>query len=224
MIRVVLAHSSHLVCDSLRAALNLEEEVHLVGSATTKEELFFLLPHGNLVILSNTLEGDDSLHIVKDIRKSHPAIKILILGLVNQPNVILQYIEAGASGYVLQNESVEDMMEKLHAAKEEKALVSPMVAASMIDRLTQLANLDMPLAYMENKDNMIYELTPREEEVLGLVADGCTNKEIAEELVIECGTVKNHVHNILKKLEVNSRYEAASIFQAQKRPASLAVA
>ncbi|NIT57547.1 MAG: hypothetical protein GWN00_15355 [Aliifodinibius sp.] len=143
---------------------------------------------------------------------------------MNQPNVILQYIEAGASGYVLQNESVEDMMEKLHAAKEEKALVSPMVAASMIDRLTQLANLDMPLAYMENKDNMIYELTPREEEVLGLVADGCTNKEIAEELVIECGTVKNHVHNILKKLEVNSRYEAASIFQAQKRPASLAVA
>jgi DNA-binding NarL/FixJ family response regulator len=130
----------------------------------------------------------------------------------------LKYVEAGAAGYILQDESVETMVHKLQAAKEEKALVSPSVAAIMMERLTHLANLDLPLNYMESRDSLIDELTTREEEVLGLVAEGCTNKEIANELVIECGTVKNHVHSILKKLEVNSRYEAASIFQTQQRP------
>jgi DNA-binding NarL/FixJ family response regulator len=217
MIRIVLAHPSRLVCDSLRAALDLEEGVHLVGSATTSEELYFLLPHSNLILLSTGLDGEDSFQILQDIRKNHPGVKALVLGVSDQPGVILRYIEAGAAGYILQNESVEEMVEKLQAANEEKALVSPSVAAVMMERLTHLANLDTPLAYREARDVLLEELTSREEEVLGLVAKGCTNKEIAGRLVIECGTVKNHVHNILKKLEVNSRHEAASIFQLQNQ-------
>lgn len=218
MIRVVLAHPSHLVCDSLRTALDREEGVYLVGSATTKEELYFLLPHSNLVLLSTELEDEDALYILQYIRKNNPGIKVLVLGITERPEMILRYIEAGASGYILQNESIEEMVEKLQAANEEKALVSPTVAAFMMERLTHLANLETPLAYIEARDTLIDELTSREEEVLGLVAEGCTNKEIAGKLIIECGTVKNHVHNILKKLEVNSRHEAASIFQMQKQP------
>ncbi|MFZ0543933.1 MAG: response regulator transcription factor [Candidatus Promineifilaceae bacterium] len=219
MIRVVLAHPSHLVCDSLRAALDREEGVYLVGSATTKEELYFLIPHGNLVLLSTELENEDTLHLLQHIRKNFPAVKVLVLGISEQPGIILKYIEAGATGYILQDESIEEMIAKLQAASEEKALVSPSVAAVMMERLTHLANLETPLAYIEARDVLIDELTSREEEVLGLVAEGCTNKEIANKLIIECGTVKNHVHNILKKLEVNSRHEAASIFQMQNRQA-----
>lgn len=220
MIRLVLAHPSNLVCDSLRTVLDKEEGVYFVGSATNKEELNFLLPHSNLILLSTELGGETALKILQDIRKNNPDIKALILGVDEQPGVILKYIEAGAAGYILQDESVDMMVDKLQAANEEKALVSPSVAAVMMERLTHLANLDLPLTYMESRDSLIGELTSREEEVLGLVADGCTNKEIANELVIECGTVKNHVHSILKKLEVNSRYEAASIFQTKKRPSA----
>lgn len=224
MIRVMLAHPSRLVCDSLRQALDMEDGVHLVGTVTTREELDFLLPHSNLVLLSTELEGEDTLDILEEIRENYASIKVLVLGVSEQPGVIIKYIEAGAAGYVLQNESVEEMVEKLQAADEEKALVSPSVTAVMMERLTHLANLETPLAYMEARDSLIDELTSREEEVLGLVAEGFTNKEIANELIIECGTVKNHVHNILKKLEVNSRYEAASIFQMQNRGAVPTVA
>lgn len=220
MIRIVLAHPSNLVCDSLRTVLDKEEGVYFVGSATNKEELYFLLPHSNLILLSTELGGETALEILRDIRKNNSNVKTLILGIAEQPGVILKYIEAGAAGYILQDESVEIMVDKLQAANEEKALVSPSVAAVMMERLTHLANLDLPLNYMESRDSLIDELTDREEEVLCLVAEGCTNKEIANELVIECGTVKNHVHSILKKLEVNSRYEAASIFQTQKRPSA----
>lgn len=218
MIRVVLAHPSNLVCDLLREALNNEEDVHLVGSATTTEELEFLLPHTSIVLLSKELEGGETLDTLEEIREEYPDIKILVLEVAEQPEMILKYIEAGADGYILQNESVDMMIDKLQAASEEKALVSPSVTAALMERLTHLANLETPLAYMEARDGMIEKLTSREEEVLGLVSQGLTNKEIAGKLFIECGTVKNHVHNILKKLDANSRYEASSIYQMENPP------
>lgn len=217
MIRILLAHPSRLVCDSVRTALDSIDNVYVVGCATTQEELNFLLPHGNVVLLGSELDQANAFQILDDLRLTHPDTKVLILGLDNQPEIIIQYIEAGAAGYILQNESVDDMVQKLQAANEEKAIISPMIAAAMMDRLSQLANMETPLAFMNARKPQIDELTNREEEVLQLISDGFTNQEIAEELIIECGTVKNHVHNILKKLDVSSRYEAASLFQMQQQ-------
>jgi len=148
---------------------------------------------------------------------------VLIIGLDDNPDVILRHIEAGAAGYILQDESIIDMVEKLHAASEEKAIISPSVAAAMMDRLAHLANLDTPLAYLEAREVQLNELTSREEEVLGLINEGLSNQEIADRLYIECGTVKNHVHKILKKLDVNNRQEAAYVLQSNHRPASAMV-
>ena len=215
MIRILLAHPSRLVCDSLRTALDDVDDVYVVGCATTAEELYFLLPHGDVVLLGSQLENNRALDILAGIRMTHPKIKVLVLGVENELEAIIKYIEAGAAGYILQNESVENMVEKLQATYEEKAIISPSVAAAMMERLTHLANLDVPLAFAEERETQLEELTSREGEVLGLISEGCTNKEIAERLVIECGTVKNHVHNILTKLEVSNRHEAASLFQMQ---------
>lgn len=213
MIRILLAHPSRLVCDSLRTVLDNQENVYVVGCATTAEELHFLLAHSNVVLLGTELDGENTADILEEIRTTHPETKVLVMGGSEQPEIIIHYIEAGATGYILQNESVEDMMEKLEAAHEEKAIVSPTMAAAMMDRLTHLANLDTPLAYIDAREAQLDELTSREEEVLTLITAGCTNREIADKLIIECGTVKNHVHNILKKLDVNNRHEAASIYQ-----------
>ncbi|NIR64753.1 MAG: response regulator transcription factor, partial [candidate division Zixibacteria bacterium] len=188
MIRVVLAHPSSLVCDLLRKTLNNEEDVYLAGSANTIEELEFLLPHTNIVLISKEFEGGDITNILQDIREKYPEIKLLVLEVAEEPGLIIKYIEAGADGYILEDESVEKMMGKVRASDEDEALVSPAVAAVLMDRLAELANIDTPLAFMEARDNMIDKLTSREEEVLELVAEGCTNKEIAGELFIECGT------------------------------------
>lgn len=216
MIRILLAHPSRLVCDSLRTALDGVEDVYVVGCATTAEELHFLLPHGNVVLLGSELKDSTAFEMLDDIRMTHPQMKVLILGVDDQPEKIVQFVEAGAAGYVLQNESVDHVVEKLHAAHEEKAIISPTVAAAMMERLSQLANLDMPTAFINARATQLEELTSREEEVLHLITQGCTNQEIAENLFIECGTVKNHVHNILKKLDVNNRHEAASLFEMQQ--------
>lgn len=218
MIRILLAHPSRLVCDSLRTALDKEEDVYVVGCATTSEKLHFLLPHGNVVIMGTELEDTTAFDVIDDIRMTHPQIKSLVLGIDEQPEVIIRYIEAGAAGYILQDESVEDMLQKVKAVDKEKAIISPTVAAAMMERLTHLANLETPMAYIEARETQLDELTSREMEVLTLINDGYTNQEIADDLIIECGTVKNHVHNILKKLEVSNRHEAATVFKMNGQP------
>ncbi|MCC6604207.1 MAG: response regulator transcription factor [Anaerolineae bacterium] len=223
MIRILLGHPSRLVCDSLRTALDNVDDVYVVGCATRAEELHFLLPHGNVVLMGTELEDASALDIMNEIRQTQPQLKVLIIGLDDNPDVILRHIEAGAAGYILQDESIVDMVEKLHAASEEKAIISPSVAAAMMDRLAHLANLDTPLAYLEAREVQLNELTSREEEVLGLINEGLSNQEIADRLYIECGTVKNHVHKILKKLDVNNRQEAAYVLQSNHRPASAMV-
>ncbi len=219
MIRILLAHPSRLVSDSLRTVLDNEEDVYVVGCATTAEELRFLLPHSNVVLLGTELEDANAFDMLEEMRMTYPQTKVLVLGVDERPEQIIHYVEAGAAGYILQNESVEDMMHKLEAAEEEKAIISPVVAAAVMERLTRLANMETPYAFVEARETQLDELTPREQEVLDLVTEGCTNQEIADKLVIECGTVKNHVHNILNKLEVNNRHEAASIFQMHQQPA-----
>ncbi|MCB0016865.1 MAG: response regulator transcription factor [Anaerolineales bacterium] len=212
MIRIILAHSSHLLCDSLRTVLDNHESAHVVGCASSVEELYYLLPMGDVVLLGSELRGVSALQILDELRQREQQTKVLILGLRHDPDLVISYIEKGAAGYVLQAESVEDIIAKIQAADQAQALVSPTVAAAMMERLSLLANLEKPLAFTASRQTLLDQLTRREEEVLQLISAGESNKRIAQQLYIECGTVKNHVHNILKKLEVNSRQDAASIY------------
>ncbi len=215
MIRILIANSSRLICDSLRTSLDNVEDMYVVGCANTGEELRFLLPYGNVVLVGSELVDATAFDLLEEIRLTHPQLKIIVLGINHNPDVIIRYLEAGAAGYILQDESIEDMVQKVKAVQEEKAILSPLVAAALIERLSHLANLT-PAGFLGAQETRLEVLTSREGEVLALINKGCTNQEIAEQLIIECGTVKNHVHNILKKLEVNNRQEAATILQMQQ--------
>lgn len=136
-----------------------------------------------------------------------PSAKILVIGLRESEQAILKYVEAGVDGYVLRDNSVDTLLQKIRAAAQGRALVSPDIAHAIMSRLTELAQL---FSRVETALDDPVELTPREQEVLDLVGEGLTNRQIADRLYIEVGTVKNHVHNILQKLEVSSREDAAA--------------
>jgi DNA-binding NarL/FixJ family response regulator len=131
----------------------------------------------------------------------------LVSGLPESESVILQYVMAGASGYVLQNVPAEQLLDNVRAVHEDKALVSPRVAAALMDRVAELAQVS---SQYDLDPHAVADLTPRERDVLNLIGEGLTNQEIASRLVIEVGTVKNHVHSILRKLDVSNREEAAT--------------
>jgi two-component system nitrate/nitrite response regulator NarL len=209
MIRILIVHPTPLVCSLFASVINERPNMEVVAQATTVKEALIQAPNSgcNIILVSASLEHNGALTLTQKITQKYPNIKVLVVGLPESKYVILQYVMAGASGYVLQDVAVDSLLQNIVAAEEEKALVSPTMAAALMDHVAELAHISArsylhPEAYSE--------LTTRELEVLELIDAGYTNQEIADKLVIEVGTVKNHVHNILKKLDVASRKDAAA--------------
>ena len=209
MIRVFLAHEIKLMCNIVSAALEDEPDIRVVGTATTAEEAFRKIPQTELdvILVSPRLQDDGAIRLIRSIVEESEQIQALAFGVIDSKDQVLQYIEAGAVGYVLKNDSLDDLLAAIRAAEKGKALVSPTIAAALIERVGELARL---FSDIDPEMTGTVSLTEREMEVLELIGQDLTNQEIADRLVIEVGTVKNHVHNILKKLNVNNRGEAAA--------------
>jgi DNA-binding NarL/FixJ family response regulator len=209
MIHVLLVNEIRLMCNVITAALEDEPDIRVVGCATSIDEALEKLAREEIdvVLVSTRLPERGALRLTQTITDSQPSTDVLVLGVTDHKERVLQYVEAGAIGYILKDDSVDDMVEAIQAAQQGKALVSPKIAGALMERVSELAGMfaDLETGVVETAG-----LTPRELEVLELLGKNLTNEEIAETLVIEVGTVKNHVHSILNKLNVNSRQEAAT--------------
>ena len=208
-IQVLLVNEIRLMGNVIAASLEDEADIAIVSCVTNSEEAIQIIREEkvDIALISTRLPEQGALNLTREISSIAPATKVLILGLTENKERVLQYVEAGASGYVLKDHSMEDLLETIRAARSGEAHVSPEIAAAMMARISELAQL---FAGLENSTASSAGLTPREIEVLELIGAGLTNQEIADHLVIEIGTVKNHVHNILDKLNVSSRGEAAA--------------
>ncbi|MDX1614397.1 MAG: response regulator transcription factor [Candidatus Promineifilaceae bacterium] len=209
MIRVLVVHPSRLIASIIASLLRERDDIAVSGVETSFEaSIQHMKKHRcHIVLVAASLPNAGALELTKSIADMNPEIKILVIGLPKSQSIILQYVMAGAAGYVLQDVSAEILLEHIRAAAKDKALVSPDIAAAFMAQIAELASISS----QERLDPAEYhELTPRELEVLRLIGEDLTNREIAERLYIEVGTVKNHVHSILRKLDVSNRQEAAS--------------
>lgn len=206
---VLLVNEIRLMCNMIAAVIEDEPDIEVVGVATSIEEALKVVRRGNVdvALVSTKLGGQDALELTNTITQIAPGTKVLALGLTEKRERVLRYVEAGAVGYILPDDSLDEMLDTIRAADSGQAYVSPEIAAAMMERITELAQM---FAQVDSSDVETAGLTPRELEVLELIAKDMTNPEIAERLVIEVGTVKNHVHNILDKLNVSSRGDAAA--------------
>jgi DNA-binding NarL/FixJ family response regulator len=213
MIRILIVDHSRLMCQMMRAVLKNEKDLEVAGCATTAEEALNQAPTCNVMLISTGLPNDVVHELIQKVCADHPEIKILVMGLPKSEKAILHYIEAGATGYILKEDSVDKLLKTIRAAYDGEAIVSPQIAAALMNRLAHLANMYGQGAIAQ-KWHESDELTRREQEVLHLIAQGLSNQEIANHLFIQVGTVKNHVHSVLRKLNVNSRKEAAVYLSA----------
>ena len=193
----------------IASALEDEPDIKVVACVTSLDEAMEIVREKDVdvALVSIRLADQGALKLIRAITEVAPDTKILALGLTDEKKRVLRYVEAGAAGYILKDDSLEELIEKVRAAQENEVFVSPKIAAAMMERITDLAQKfsDVENAVIDDAD-----LTPRELEVLELIGEGLTNQQIAKQLVIEVGTVKNHVHSILEKLNVGSRGEAAA--------------
>ena len=213
MIRVLLVSEMGLVSNLIASILEDESDVDVVGQAASVREALEKASGADVVLVSTRLPDNGALRFTEAAVEAGMAAKVVVVGIRESEAEILRYVEAGADGYVLRDNSVETLLESVRAAAEERALVSPDVAYALMSRLRELAQL---FSRVDAGLGDPVDLTPREQEVLDLVGKGLTNREIADRLYIEVGTVKNHIHSILQKLDVSSRDDAAAYLALMK--------
>lgn len=221
LIRTLIVDEHRISGTVLAAVLAEEPDIEVVGVATSPAETLEKIERCDIVIVSTSISEEAALDITRLGVSSDHDVKALVMGIPESEDVILRFIEAGAAGYVLKDDSVEGLIETMHAVYKDEAILPPNLAAKLMNRVAELASAYDDGGAVEN--HLAEDLTRREQEVLDLISEGHTNQEIADTLIIELGTVKNHVHNILKKLNVNSRREAALIAQMHPQHTSVPV-
>ncbi|MBN2117746.1 MAG: response regulator transcription factor [Anaerolineales bacterium] len=209
-IKVLLVIEVPLIGSIFASVLEDEPDIQVAGCvATLQDALQFIQEQDvNIILVSVGLPEQGALTLTRTIVDSMPAVKVLALGLLKEDKKdTLRYIEAGAAGYILKDSSLKEFIRIIRLAQKGEAQVSTQMAGVMMERLSSLARM---FSAVENKIDGDVRLTSRELEVLQFIGEGLTNQQIAARLVLEVGTVKNHVHSILEKLNVGSRTEAAS--------------
>lgn len=201
-INTIIVDDNRLLREGLIAMLTEEEYLTIIGDAATGDEALRLIkklrPH--IALIDIGMPGKDGIEVTQALRTSAPEVKVIILGMPDLTDEIMTCIESGATGYVLKESSFDSLLETIRMSMRGESFCSPRMAASLFSRVAEFMEDRLPRSTIK--------LTPREVEVINKIAMGLSNKQIAEQLFIEVQTVKNHVHNILDKLQLHNRLEA----------------
>lgn len=206
--RLVLAGEHTLVRNGLREARIDESSVEVVGEATSGREVVALCARlrPDLVLMDVRMPEMDGIAATRAIKRGLPKIGVLLVTTYASTNYLFEALKAGADGYILKGEvSPDELISLVLRALSGDSLIDPDLAAKLLKRLVnEVQGRTAPLS-----EEPLEPLTPRQLEVLGLLARGSTNREIAQILVVSRGTVKRHVEDIIAKLEVSDRTQAA---------------
>ena len=204
-IRVLLADPHALFRRGVRLVLEEESDIEVVGEAgdglDAVERIVELTP--DLVLIDVGMPGVSGIEATRRVRAAVPSVKVAILTVSDRDEDLFAEVRAGATGYLLKEVSIEELPEAVRAVARGHSLISPSMASRLLTEFNVLSRR------AEEQRGNVPRLSDRELEVLRLVARGLSNRDIATELVIAENTVKNHVRNILEKLQLRSRMEAA---------------
>jgi DNA-binding NarL/FixJ family response regulator len=204
-IRVLLADPHELFRRGVRLVLEDESDIEVVGESSdgldAVDRIVELVP--DLVLMDVRMPGVSGIEATRRVRSLVPSVKIAILTVSESDDDLFAAVRAGATGYLLKEVSIEELAEAVRAVARGHSLISPSMASRLLGEFNALSRR------VEEQRGTAPRLSDRELEVLRLVARGLSNKDIAAELVIAENTVKNHVRNILEKLQLRSRMEAA---------------
>lgn len=202
-IKVLIVDDHAVVRDSLALALDHEPDIEVAATAPGPDEALAAVRAAELdvAVVDYTLDGADGVTLAAQLREVRPELKVLMLTATDDDHVLLAALEAGCAGFLTKGQPLEDVVSAVRTA----ATGESVVAAALLARL-------LPQLQKRNQQRAsLGDLTEREREVLLMMAGGSTNQVIAEELYLSLHTVRNHVQNILRKLDAHSKLEAVAI-------------
>jgi DNA-binding NarL/FixJ family response regulator len=203
-VRVLIVDDDDLMRAGLRGVLASDDAIELVGEANDGREAAYRvrLLNPDVVLMDVRMPDLDGIAATRELTDAYPEVKVVILTTFEQDEYIFGALSAGASGFLLKRTRPEELIAAIHTIAAGDSLLSPSVTSRVVERMAGQPPPDAA------PDPRLSELTPRETQVLELVARGRSNAEIAEELIIEESTVKTHVKRVLAKLDARDRVQA----------------
>lgn len=199
-IRVLIADDHTIVRSGVRLLLAAEPDIEVVGEALTGrqavEQAESLEP--DVILMDITMPEMDGLEATRQIKSSYPEIQVLVLTMHRSDEYFFEMLQAGASGYVLKGAETSELINAVRVVSRDEVFLYPTMAQKLVQGYLSLRKWD---------EENLPSLSPREREILHLLAEGYSNKEIAEKLVISPSTVHTHRSNLMEKLELSNRRE-----------------
>jgi DNA-binding NarL/FixJ family response regulator len=216
MIRVLLVDDQTLVRQGIQMLLEIEADIQVVGQAANGREALHMVEalQPDVVLMDVRMPEMDGVAATQAISASFPDTGVIILTTFEDDEFVFGGLEAGARGYLLKDISSEEMAQAIRKVAAGEALIQPSITRKVLAEFSRLATAAEKSANKPLQPALVEPLTEREQEVLSALANGLSNREIAQQLVITEGTVKNHVSSLITKLEVRDRTQA--VLKAQE--------
>ena len=206
-IRLLLIEDNRLLRDGMFSILKPHKDIDIIAASgdgkRTLAKIKQLKP--NMVLLDLGLRSQNSLHVVEVVKQDFPSAKIIVMDLTPVQADILQYVKAGADGFLLKDASLEDFLNTLRSVSDGATVLPPILVDSLFSQI-----VDHAVRNGKTKLKDAVRMTKREREVIELLSEGMSNKEIAHRIHISTYTVKSHIHNIMEKLALHTRLEIAN--------------
>jgi two-component system response regulator DevR len=209
VIRVFLLDDHEIVRRGLRDLLEADGDIEVVGEAGTAEEAYRRIPatRADVALLDVQLPDGNGVEVCREVRSADPQIHCLILTSFADDEALFDAIMAGAAGYLLKQIRGVDVVDAVRSVPAGESLLDPKLTAKVVERLRD----------KQSEDERLKQLSDQERRILGFIAEGYTNRRIAEEMVLAEKTVKNHVSSMLAKMGMSGRTEAA-VYAARNLP------
>jgi DNA-binding NarL/FixJ family response regulator len=210
MISVALIEDNRLVREGMAAMLNQTEDFEVVAAGPSGDPALLREARPQVILLDVGLWDDDSLRVAETVKKESPESKVIIMDLLPVHEDIVEFVNAGVSGFILKDATFEDLVTTIRTVAEGAHVLPPAMTSSLFSQIAKEAVIRGRAAAMES-----VRMTAREREVVGLIGEGLSNKEIAGRLNIATHTVKSHVRNVMEKLALHTRLQIAAYAHRQ---------
>ncbi|WCK54214.1 response regulator transcription factor [Aneurinibacillus sp. Ricciae_BoGa-3] len=220
-ITILLVDDHKLFREGVKRILEMEEDFQVVGEASDGEEAMNMAAEfqPNVILMDINMPKMTGVQATQRIKEKSPESHVIILSIHDDENYVYKSLRSGASGYLLKEMDSDALIDAIHSVARGEAYIHPKVTGKLITEFRRLSSIEQNVEENvlmsdvselggSDKENNILALTPREREVLQLMAEGKSNRMIGEELFISEKTVKNHVSSILQKLDVQDRTQA----------------
>jgi len=206
-IQILLIEDNRLLRDGIASMLKKQSDMKIVAIVGNGENILKLIgehkPH--IILLDLGLRSQNSLQIVKLAKQHYPDTKIIVMDLIPLQADIFEFVRAGVSGFILKDANIAEFYKTIREVYQGARILPPHLTGSLFSQIVEHAiHAFKPSAIVES-----VRMTKRERQVIELISDGFTNKEIAQKFHISTYTVKSHVHNILEKLALHTRLQVA---------------